>query len=149
MVRSIVGKHPQYYEGILQLRKIESDVKDFVDSEIAKAKIPVAKTVEQEHGLDYYLADNDFTRALGRKLQQYFGGENLITASLVTQKDGKDLYRITVLFRGTGFRKGDIIIYQGEDFEVKLMSKDILLQNVKTGQKVHVKYKDLKNIKKK
>jgi len=39
-------------------------------------------------------------------------------------------------------------MYNEEEYTVKMMTKDILLQNNKTGQKIHLKYKDMNLIKK-
>ncbi len=147
MVRSTEGKHPNYYEAILQLRNVTQEVVTFVEEEIHTKKIPIAKVVELKNGLDYYIADNDFTKALGKRLQQNFGGELLFTASLHTKKDNKELYRVTALFRGVPFKKQEKVEYQGEEYVVKLMGKDILLQHTKTGKKIHVKYKDMNQIK--
>lgn len=145
MVRSLAGKHPSYFEAILQLREVSDKVIDFVKNEVEKAKIPIAKEKKVKNGFDFYLADNQFTKSLGKKLQQKFGGQVLTTASLHTQKKGKDLYRVTVLFRGIDFKKGDKVSYQGEEYEVKAIGKDIFLIGKK---KVHVKWKDVKEIRK-
>jgi len=148
MVRSTKGKHSDYFEAILQLRNILEEVVSFVENDINKSNVPVAKKKKVKNGWDYYLADNDFTRALGKRLQQKFGGENTVTASLFGQKEGKEIYRLTVLFRGIPFSKEDLVEYQGEEYKVKILGKDMLLQDVKTGKKVHVKYKDMDQIKK-
>ena len=148
MVRTLAGKHPQYFEAILQLRDISQDVINVVEEEISRVQMPVAKEVKLKNGSDYYLADKDFTKALGKRLQQQFGGELLVTASLFGRKDGKEIYRVTVLFRQAPFKKGDVVEYQGEEYEVKLVGKGIFLQNKKTGKRAHVKYKDMKEIKK-
>ncbi len=147
MVRSIEGKHFGYFEAILQLRNVSSMILDFVYAEIDRGKIHIAKEVESKNGLDIYLADDDFTKALGRKLQEQFGGETKITATLYSQKDGKDIYRITVLFRAVPFKKGDLVKYKGAEYEVKILGKDIMLQALKTGKKAHVKYKEMQLIK--
>ena len=147
MVRSVEGKHPNYYEAILQLRNVKEDVTNFVKQEISKHNIPVAKVVKAKNGQDYYLADNDFTKAVGKKLQQKFGGELKVTATLFSKKDGKDIYRVTVLFRQAEFKKGDLVEYQGEEHIAEIMGKEIVLQNTKTSKKERVKYKDMKRIK--
>lgn len=149
MVRDVSKKHSGYYEAIMQLRDCGDEVVNFVEEEIAKGGIYVAKVVEVKGGLDFYLADNDFAKKLGKRLQEKFGGNTKVTASLWGRKDGKEVFRVTVLFRGLQFRKGDVVIYDGEDHEVKLMGKDIMLKNVKTGEKVHVKYKEMERIRKK
>ena len=47
------------------------------------------------------------------------------------------------------FKKGDVVIYRGEEYKVIILGKDFLLQNVKNGEKVHLKYKDMTQVKKK
>jgi len=148
MVRSLEGKNPNYFEAILQLRDTTDEIKEFIEDELLRDQIPVTKIQKVTNGYDYYISDNNYTKALSRKLQQKFGGEILITSSLHTKKDGKDIYRTTVLFREAPFRKNDPVEYKGEQYKVISMSKEILLQNVKNGKKEHIKYKDMKQIKK-
>ena len=149
MVRDLKGKRPEYYEAILQLRDCTEAVRGFVIAKIAKENIGVAKDLEVKGGWDLYLADNNFARAVGKNLQDKFGGKVQMSASLWGLKDGKEVYRVTVLFRCAGFVKWDKVMYKGEEYKVKMMlEKDIMLQNVKTGEKVHVKYKEMDKIKK-
>ena len=147
MVRSVEGKRPEYYEAILQLRDVEDKVVDFVEKEIVRVKLHIAKKIKIKNGFDYQLSDNELTRALGKRLQQKFGGDLKVTASLQTRKNNKNLYRVTVLFRGINFKKGNLIEYQGDQYTVKSLGKDIFLQNVKTGKKSHVRYRDMNQIK--
>ncbi len=148
MVRTLVGKHTEYYEAILQLRNVSQEVIDFVEAEIPRVHLSVSKVVEEKTGLDFYLSDNTLTRVLGKKLQTTFGGEVLITATLHTQKKDKEMYRLTVLFRQAPFAKGDLVQRGGEEYRVLTLEKEIVLQHVKTGKKVHVRYKEMSKIKK-
>ena len=148
MVRDISGKHPQYFEAILQLREISQEVLDFVQEEITKYHIPVAKVEELKNGFDFYLADNKFAKALGKKLQDNFGGEKISTSSIYGQKDGKEIYRGTILFREAQFKKGDIVEYKDDQQVVLVLAKEIILQNLRTGKKVHLKYREMGKIKK-
>jgi nonsense-mediated mRNA decay protein 3 len=148
MVRSLKDKHPNYFEATLQLRDITEEVREFVEKEIAKHKIPVAKVAKVKNGYDYFLADNSFTQGLGKKLQKRFGGQLVNTATLHTKQDNKELYRCTVMFRLPQFKKGDAVNYQGENYIVKLVAKETLIQHCKTGKKVRVKWKAMKEISK-
>ena len=148
MVKSIEGKHIEYYEAILQLREITDEILEFVEKEIKKAQIHVAKIKEVVNGYDFYLADNSFTRQLGRKLQGKFYGEVLLTTSLVGRKKDKDLHRFTVLLRGINYSKGDLVEYRGEKYLVRGLGHEILLQQPETGRKVNVKWKNNREVKK-
>jgi len=147
MVKSLLGKHPEYYEAILQLRGINQAMIDFAEDEIEKSNIPVTKVKKVKNGFDYYLADKNFARNLGRKLQQEFGGQYLLTTSLVGKKKNNDLHRFTILFRALPFSKGDLVEYKGEEYVVRSVSKEILLQQNNTGKKERVKIKYMENIK--
>ena len=118
MVRSLEGKHANYFEAILQLREVTPEVLAFTEQQITKGHLPIAKIKKVQNGYDYYLTDNSFTKALGKKLQETFGGQIINTATLHTQKKGKELYRGTVLFRQASFKKGDLVFYKGEEYMV-------------------------------
>jgi NMD protein affecting ribosome stability and mRNA decay len=148
MARNLEGKHGSYFEAVLQLRDVSQEVVDFAESEIDRLKMNVPKVIIIKNGVDYLLTDNTLTRRIGRNLQAKFGGKTEETSSLWGMKKDREVYRVTVLFRGVPFKKNDLVIYQGEEYKVKILSKDIFLQNTKTGKKVHVKYKDMKEIKK-
>lgn len=148
MVRDTRDKHPNYFEAVLQLRDVSQEVLDWVEDEMFSTKVVVSKVSEVKNGFDFYLADNNQAKALGKKLQQKFGGEFQVTSSLHTKKDGKDVYRITILFREAPFRKGDIVDYHDDRYEIKSMSKAIYMQDLKSGKKIHVKYDEMSRIKK-
>ena len=136
-----------YYEAILQLRDVKQEVHDYVMDEISQAKIPVTETKDLKNGVDIYLADSNFTNGLGKRLQKRFGGKVINTSSLFGRKDGKNIYRVTVLFRGVPVKKGDKVSYCDEPYIVKAMAKDILIQHEKSGKKVHINYQDVRQLK--
>ena len=147
MVKPIHGKNSEYYEAILQLREVADDVVDFVDKEIEKKGIFVAKVKPVTNGHDYYLGNSNLTKNLGKTLQEKYGGEFTVTATLFTRKEGKPVYRLTVLFRAMPFKKGDQVEYHDEIYNVIMSGKKVMLQNVKTGKKVQVWHKDMSKVK--
>ncbi len=147
MARNLTGKHGAYFEAVLQLRDISQKVVDYAEDEMARVKLHVAKMVPLKNGFDYYLSDTALTRALGKRLQEKFGGEHTVTASLWGVKKDREVFRVTVLFRGLLFDKGDIVEYKNELYNVRSLGKDIFLQSEKTGKKIHVKYNDMKDVK--
>lgn len=150
MANSAESRHPDYYEAILQLRDCSKEAISFLRKEMSESGVSVAKIVEEKNGLDFYLADKRAAKSLGRKLREKFGGDYLITATLWGMKKDREVYRLTVLYRGINFKKGDKVEYLGEEHEVKLLlDNKLILQNLKTGGKKQVKYKELKGIKKK
>ncbi len=140
-------KASNYYECILQLRDVSKEVIQFAEKEIMKLKLGVAKIATLKNGKDYFTKSNDLTKKVGKAIQKHFSGELTITSTLHTKKKDKELYRLTILFRQHPFKKDDNVIYQGEEYIVKSVTKDIFLQNKTTGKKIHVKHKDRKQIK--
>ena len=149
MAKKQEDRHALYFEAILQLRDVEEEVVNFVEDEIERVKLKVAKTVPFKNGIDYYLSNNSLTRALGKRLKDKFGGDIKVTSSLWGVKKDREVYRVTVLFRGVPFKKNDLVIYEGDEYKVKILAKDIFLQEIKTGKKVHLKYDQMNQIKKK
>jgi len=149
MVRDLTGKHHLYYESTLQLRNISQEILDFAYQEIQRVGMRISKETFLDEGADLKLTDKNLTRALGKKLQSIYGGEFKETISIFGRKDGQEIYRTTVLFRGMGKnKKGDVVQYRGEDYKIILVGKDVLLQDINTGKKIHVKNEEMKNFKK-
>ena len=147
MVRDITGKHAEYYEAILQLRDSSEVVIDYVEHEFFRGKIPITQALEVKNGLDFYAADSQFTRSLGKRLQEKFGGELVVTASLYGVKKDREVYRVTVLFREASFKKGDMVEFKGDTYLVIVLGNEIILQE-KGGKKLHVKYREMMKVKK-
>ncbi len=122
------ARHHLYYEAVLQLREVSSAVLDAVKKELHQRGIGIAYFKEVKNGYDYYLADSKATTALGKNLQQRFGGDLVVTATLFSRKDGKNIYRMTILFRQAGFKKGDAVRYRGEHYQVQAVGKHIILR---------------------
>ncbi len=148
MVRNPVDKHGLYFEGTLQLRDVSQEVLDFVEDELERSGVKVSKVMEVKGGFDFLLSDNNFTKALGKKLQELFGGELKSSAKLHTMKGDKELYRGTIMFRPAGFHKGDLVVYKGDNYIVNGLYKTMWLQNEKTGEKIQLKYKEMELVKK-
>src|SRR3989344_8709408 len=104
---------PEYYEGKLQLRNPSEKVLDYVEDAIARdGKVFIAKKDKLKNGYDLQLSSQNFLRNIGRKLQDKFSGELMLSSKLAGRsKSGKDLYRVNVLFRMYSFRKGSTVTY--------------------------------------
>jgi|SRR3989338_3246957 len=141
-------QHHDYFEAIIQLRDGSEEMEDFSREELRKAKVNISKTVQVKNGVDLYVADARVAKLLGRKLQSKYGGHFLVTASLFSRKDGRNIYRVTVLFRQAGFKKGDTVSYKGDTYLVLLMDKKITLRNLANGQRRMLRYSEIESIKK-
>ncbi len=89
-----------YWEAKIQLRPAKREVVDYIRKQIDKrGNITISRVEELKTGLDFYISSQRFARALGKKLKKAFSGELKMTRKLFTEKKGKKLYRVTVLFR--------------------------------------------------
>ncbi|HII17678.1 TPA: hypothetical protein HA361_07245 [Candidatus Woesearchaeota archaeon] len=139
--------HPNYYEGVLQLRNPNQAVVSFVEKAIKRErKVSVAKVVEFESGLDYYLSSNKFLRKLGKRLALAFPGQlkeskRIFTKSRQTQKE---VYRGTVCFRLVDVKVGDVVKVRREKVKVvKLDAKRLYGRLVASNKKVTASYSDI------
>ncbi len=129
--------HASYFEGILQLRNPNEEVIAFIkDTTLKDKRAIIVKEEDVNGGIDYYYSSQKYIQSLGKKLQQIFSGEYKVTSSLHTKsKMGKDLYRVTVLFRVLDFKKEDKFHDGDEEYEIMFIEKQITAKNTKTGEK--------------
>lgn len=134
-----------YYEGILQLRDVSEDVLNFVHRQIKKrGNVAITKSVHFSNGTDLYMTSQKFIRILGKKLRESFGGELKISSKLHTRsRQGKNLYRVNVLFKPAKHKKGEIVSIRGDKVRLISIGKRIFARDLKTGKKITIRSKDL------
>ncbi len=149
-----------YYEGTLQVRtrdrKMPEDLREEIMERIYKLMddhtkdnrelfiSKVNRLTTSQGGLDVILSSSVVGRAISRDLADQYAAEIKETAKLVTQKQGKDLYRVTFLVRLPAYRFGDIVMYEKKLYLVgALRSNTTKLTNIKTTQGVMVSNSDM------
>lgn len=99
---AVMDKNPQYFEGILQLRKPNEEALNFIRNQFKKnEKAWIAKQEKLKTGIDLYISSNKFLMQLGKKLKKSFKGELKTSRKLHTKNrlTSRNVYRVTVLFR--------------------------------------------------
>lgn len=136
-----------YYQGILQLRDVNDEIIAFVRNQIRKrSDVFITKTVKLPNGLDFYITSQKFIRILGKKLRESFGGELKVSSKLHTRnRQGKDLYRVNVMFRLSKYKKGSIVTVRGEEVRLIRMGQKIFAKSLKTGRKMTIRSSDLRD----
>lgn len=134
-----------YYQGILQLRDVNDEIISFVHSQIRKREdVAITKTIKFPNGVDLYITSQKFIRVLGKKLKDDFGGELKVSSKLHSRsKEGKELYRVNVLFKLSKYKRGDIIEVRGDKVKLISIGKNIFARNLKTGKKTRIRSSDL------
>ena len=138
--------HAAYFEGILQVRDVSEEIIDDIEHTVKKdERAVITKIKKVKGGWDLYFSSQHYLRALGKKLQAKHGGLVKVTATLHTvSKTGKDLYRITVLWRPLRFKKGDLVNVGGQQWRVLRIDNQVQLQHPVSGEKKWVKITDVR-----
>jgi len=143
-VKELVLARPNYYQGVLQLRTHNSDIIDFIYAQVDKAgDVAITKQAKMPDGMDMYMTSQAFLRKLGKKLRESFGGEMRTSARLHTKIKGKEVYRVTVLYRPWGFKRGDVINVRGEQVKITYFGNKVFAKHLKTGKKITIRHEDL------
>ncbi len=141
------SKKGQYFEAILQLRGPRDEIFNFIENEVEKEPgVFINEELKVEGGIDFYLTSNKFAQKLGKRLQQIFGGELKINPRLHSRDkhSGKELYRLSVLFRPSEFGRGDIVSFGGKIIRIKGGAKKITGIDIVSDKKVIIKYSKTK-----
>lgn len=149
-----------YYEGTLQIRTrdrrmpeeqreeiiervqrmMREQAKD--DRELFISKVHRLATAQG--GVDVVLSSSVVGRTIAHELADQYAAEVKETAKLVTQKQGRDLYRVTFLVRLPAYRFGDIVRYQGRLHLVgALRANSTKLTDMRTAQGLMVSNSDM------
>lgn len=139
--------HSEYFEGTLQLRNESQELIDAVVREFErKGDVRIAKIKKVPNGVDIYVSSQRFLRPLGVRLQARFGGHLEYSNRLYSRNrlTSREVYRVSVLLRLPNFKKGDVVKFKGDEAKVIGMSKKVLIQDVKSGQKRSVSYEDIR-----
>lgn len=151
-----------YYESVIQLRADERELTktekektdEIVDRTLANRynKDKLAYLVQKaklKEGNDFYIGSYKSGKKVADAIQEEFGGIIKESPRLISQdkSTGKGLYRIWISIRLPRFKKGDFVRYENKDSEVLAIDgKRILINDLTTLEKVHLQWKEYKNI---
>ena len=147
-IDKLKDKHPNYFEGVLQLRNPTKRLLEYVKEKVRKDKKAIIVDIKKvTNGFDYYLTDQKYIRSLGKNLKDNFPGELIISSKLFSRDKltSKEIYRCFVAFRYHGIQKGDTLMYKGEEVKVTAIGKKVLAKDIKTGKKHSINFKELRS----
>lgn len=136
-----------YYEAILQLRKANEKVLDFIEESLESEKhkgVFISDERKTGEGVDYYVSSRRYCQALGKKLLQAFGGTLKINHRLYGVKNGREVYRTTVYFEPPEFSAGDVIRFGSRIVRIKQVGKFVSGTDVVTWKRVSEEAKRVK-----
>ncbi len=137
----------QYFQGIIQLRNPNEAIIDFLRRELAANRhkhIFVGQEKKVKNGIDLYVSSNKFAINVGRKMYNAFGGVLKINEKIHTldRQSGKDLYRVSVLFRPLDCVKGDVIVVGKKIIRVTDIGRKLTGVNLLSGKHEVISYKN-------
>lgn len=140
-------KFTKYFEGILQIRNVDEELLDFLDSEMREAnRNQVFITDMQEHkdGVDLYLTSKKHVSRLARLLQEKFGGIVKESEQHFShdRQTSKDVYRLNAIFIKSPVKKGDVIDYDGGVFKVSSLGKNLFAEDLEKNNKIRLDFDD-------
>ena len=94
-------------------------------------------------GLDLVLGSTQLGRKIAKTLMKRFGGKILETSKLIGKKDGRDVFRTTILIRLPRFKRRDLVSWKGDVFEVTgFEGKKTQLISIDDGRKSSISEDD-------
>ena len=98
-------------------------------------------------GIDVKVGTNSLAKRLARDLAREFGGTVGSSATLHTQREGREMYRSTYVVRIPAFREGDVVRWRGAHYRVQGLGDPVRLQHMETGAIERVRVRDLSTAK--
>ena len=94
-------------------------------------------------GLDVRVSSNQFARRLARDLAKALAGTVKSSASLHTQREGREQYRATYAVRLAAFREGDLVLWRRGRYRVLGVGDPVRLEHAETGERIRVRAREL------
>jgi len=150
-----------YFTAIIQVRadkrpltenEIESSldliIKEIERTQIHDREVFISKLEKMHGGLDAYISKQSAAKQIVKLLLAKYGGTTTISHSLVGQKDGKDVNRITILARFPEYQKRDIVDISGKKMLItNITSRKIDVIDLTTWSKASFSSRNIKNLK--
>jgi len=136
----------QYFEGTLQVRNETDDSRKFLQEQLARHGIGVAKTNKQRNGMDYYLTSKTAVERVALALQARFGGLVKTSAQLFSRnkQTSKEIYRVNALIELPPFGKGDVVRAGKQLLFIVEPGKRIKFWDPRKGKYQFHEYKDVR-----
>lgn len=142
----------RFFVGTVQVR---ADGRELTPAEVRRARDLVAHSASGEEfvsrvedvagGFDAMVSSNPFAKRLARDLSRQLGGTVGSSATLHTQKEGRDQYRSTYVVRLPGFREGDLLVWKRVKYRVVGLGDPVRLEDPDTGERLTVRLRELRN----
>jgi len=154
--KTCTRKDGNYYEATIQIRsagrklsedelsELRSSLDDLLASMEPDPMFFITKEGPVVGGWDATLGSKALARSWARTMIQRWGGQTKETNSVVGQKDGVDVTRLTLLYRKPGYDLGDILRWRSKLWIVQAWQKDgALLLSMNHNERTGASWRDL------
>jgi nonsense-mediated mRNA decay protein 3 len=136
-----------YYESVVQIRAEGRDPTDdeteralehayaIAGRDYADRDTFVTETREVRGGLDIYMSTSDAGQQVARRMTEEYGGGYDDSATLVGEKDGEELYRVTYAVSLPEFVPGDVVEVDGAVLLVTNNADTLKGTDLRTGRR--------------
>jgi NMD protein affecting ribosome stability and mRNA decay len=142
----------QYFEAVLQIRSPDYDILEksigFLQQRVASLRhkgMFINKVERLDDGYDLYVTNKKVAQALGKELQDNFGGEYKSSPHLFSKnkQTSKNIYRVSILVNLPGFEKNDIILVNDRVYKVEKLGSKIKLSDLITNNHLIIDFAKL------
>ncbi len=147
-----------YFEAVIQVRPPEGEVEEglvekaseIVHQEVERMgpEVFISKEESLHGGADFYLGSRRAAKTITKRLQSRFSGEVTVSSTLQGRKGGRDVYRMTYLFRLPAYRAGSVLRIADELFQVVGVGPPVVIADLATLQERTVPASTLKSARK-
>ena len=140
-----------YFVGIVQVRADGRPLTDEEGQRAARVADRAASGGEDfvsgiepvRGGIDVKVGSNRLAKRLARDLAREFRGTVGSSATLHTQREGREMYRSTYVVRIPAFCEGDVVHWRSARYRVVGLGDPVRLQHVDTGAIERVRLREL------
>jgi nonsense-mediated mRNA decay protein 3 len=150
-----------YFTSIIQVRADErtltdteiDEILDRIGGEVERLEMQdrsvfISKVENMHGGFDIYISKQSAARQIIKTLLSRYGGTTSSSPSLVGQKDGKDIHRITFLIRLPKYQHHDVVNIDGKLFLIRrISSRKLDVIDLFSWEKTSLSSKNLKRLK--
>lgn len=131
-------KQGKYFEGTLQLRKVNDEVLDFIENYVKQNGFFVADKKETKDGYDLDISNQKKLQTLGQQLKKTFGGTLKVSIRQFTHNrlTSKQVYRVNVYYEAPPYKKGDVVVIDEKAYLLTNVRKTVTAIDLKLDRKI-------------
>ncbi len=133
-----------FYAVKVQIRSSKEILKEIEKRLLSKLQY---ERLRKPIGIDVFFQSRGDARKFLNKLSSYYIFKKKESAKLVTRKNGRDIYRVTISVRIPRWQRGDIVEYEGKLYQILSFQKNFVkLVDPKTLKEIKIAAKNIDKV---